>query len=340
MAEIAPDKPTSDRGVGLILGKFLPPHAGHQFLVHFGRQFASRLHLLVCTLESESIPGHLRYKWMCELFPDVHVVHIDANLPQDPHDHPDFWPIWRAVCQRAAGEPIDFVFASETYGARLAAELGATFVPVDPARSHIPISGTAIRSDPLAHWEFIPTCVRPFFVKRVCLFGPESTGKSTLALALARHYGTVSVPEFARGWLDPKRGVCAAEDIPIIARGQIAAEEALARQANRVLICDTDLLLTTIWSDVLFGQCEDWIRREAFGRSYDLYLLLDIDIPWIDDAQRYLPHARGEFFDRCEALLLAQARRYIVIRGSFSERFSAACRAVDAVLAEARRLLD
>jgi NadR type nicotinamide-nucleotide adenylyltransferase len=174
--------------------------------------------------------------------------------------------------------------------------------------------------------------VRPYFIKRVCVFGPESTGKSTLARDLAVRFDTVYVAEFARGLLDPKQGVCHASDIPLIARGQAAAEDALARRANKVLFCDTDLLLTTIWSDVLFGDCPTWIRTTAQQRQYDLYLLLDVDVPWVDDQQRYLPYARQEFFDRCRQALESHQRTFVVIHGNWTERFEQACRQVQQLL--------
>jgi HTH-type transcriptional repressor of NAD biosynthesis genes len=215
-------------GHGLILGKFLPPHAGHQYLVQFAQNFVERLTVLVCSLPGEPIPGRLRYEWMCELFPSARIVHITYDLPQAPHEHPQFWDLWRKTVLAAAGEPIDFIFASEDYGYRLGEEVGATFIPVDLGRELVPTSGTAIRARPLDNWRFIPECVRPYFVKRVCLFGPESTGKSTLARDLASHFQTVYVAEFARGLLDPKQGVCSVSDIPLIARGQAAAEDALA----------------------------------------------------------------------------------------------------------------
>lgn len=324
-------------GRGLILGKFLPPHAGHQYLVQFAQHFVEHLTVLVCSIEREPIPGKLRYEWMRELFPQARVIHITDELPQEPSEHPRFWDLWRETVLRAAGGPIDFIFASEEYGQRLAAEVGATFIPVDPGRELVPVSGTAIRSQPLANWQYIPECVRPYFVQRVCTFGPESTGKSTLARDLAAHFQTVHVSEFARGLLDPKQGVCAASDIPLIARGQAAAEDALARRANRVLFCDTDLLTTTIWSDVLFGDCPEWIRQAAEQRTYDLYLLLDVDVPWVDDRQRYLPHARQEFFDRCREALESRGRPYVVIRGDWQKRFAAACDAVERLLHEGRR---
>jgi NadR type nicotinamide-nucleotide adenylyltransferase len=320
-------------GHGLILGKFMPPHAGHQYLVQFAQNFVQRLTVLVCSIEREPIAGRLRYEWMQELFPQARVIHVTDELPQEPGEHPRFWDLWRETVLKAAGEPIDYIFASEEYGQRLAAEVGAAFIPVDPGRELVPVSGTAIRTRPLENWQYIPECVRPYFVKRVCLFGPESTGKSTLARDLARHFGTVYVSEFARGLLDPKQGVCDESDIPLVARGQAAAEDALARRANKVLICDTDLLTTTIWSDVLFGRCPDWIRQAAAQRKYDLYLLLDVDVPWVDDSQRYLPHARAEFFDRCREALESGQRPYHIIRGNWAERFEQAC-------GEVQRLLD
>jgi HTH-type transcriptional regulator, transcriptional repressor of NAD biosynthesis genes len=316
----------------MILGKFLPPHAGHQYLVDFARRFCERLTVLVCSIAREPIPGELRYAWMRELFPGIRILHVAEELPQEPSEHPRFWEIWREAIHRTVCEPIDFVFASEDYGHRLASELGATFVPVDLGRSAVGVSGSAVRAAPLKHWKHIPVCVRPYFVKRVCVFGPESTGKSTLARDLAAHFDTVHVPEFARGWLDPRQGVCTPADIPIIARGQLAAEDALARQANHVLFCDTDLLLTTIWSEVLFGDCPAWIREEAGRRCYDLYLLLDVDVPWVDDSQRYLPERRQEFFDRCRRGLDEHNRPHTTLRGDWADRFERAC-------SEVRRLL-
>lgn len=319
-------------GHGLILGKFLPPHAGHQHLVQFAQNFVERLTVLVCTLEREPIPGEMRYQWMCELFPRARVVHVTEELPQEPHEHPQFWDLWRETVLQAAGESIDFVFASEDYGHRLACEVGATFIPVDRDRELMRVSGTAVRTYPFRNWQYIPECVRSYFVKRICIFGPESTGKSTLARDLAGQFDTLYVSEFARGLLDAKQGKCEPSDIPLIARGQVAAEDSLARKANKLLICDTDLLTTTIWSDVLFGDCPQWIRRAADERHYDLYLLLDIDVPWVDDRQRFLPHQRQEFFDRCQHALESRGRPYRIIRGTWPERLLQARNAILSLL--------
>jgi len=317
----------------MILGKFLPPHRGHQHLVDFARGFCESLTVLVCSIEREPIPGDLRYMWMREMFPDVRVVSVTEELPQEPSEHPDFWQLWHDAIRRVLPEGPDYVFASEPYGFKLADVLGAQYIPVDPDRRMVPISGRMIREEPMRYWDFIPRCVRPYFVKRVCVFGPESTGKSTLARDLAEHFHTVHVTEFARGLLDQKQGRCDPEDIPLIARGQAASEDALARQANRVLICDTDLLTTSVWSDVLFGSCPAWIVEEAERREYDLYLLTDVDAPWVADSQRYLPHRREEFRDRCIRVLESRSRPYVRISGSWEQRLRQARKAVDRLIA-------
>jgi NadR type nicotinamide-nucleotide adenylyltransferase len=321
---------------GMLLGKFLPPHNGHVFLADFARHFCDRLHVLVCTLDREPIPGALRFKWLQELLPHPNVIlhHVTEDLPQTPEEHPGFWPIWRDLVRRHIPESIDHVFASEPYGAKLAQVLGARFIPCDIARDLVPVSGTAIRNDPLGHWQYIPAPVRPYFVKRICLFGPESTGKTTLARDLSKHYQTTYAHEYARPLLDLKNGRCDPEDFPLIARGQIATEEAMARQANRLLFCDTDPLLTVIWHRTLVGPAPQWLEDLADSRHYDLYLLLDTDVPWVNDGQRYFPapESRRVFLEQCEAELRRRNRRYVPISGSWEERRRNSIRAVDAML--------
>lgn len=273
---------------------------------------------------------------MREMFPHCDVLHLDRDMPQEPADHPDFWNIWRDTILQKETRKIDFVFASEPYGERLAEELGARFIPFDLGREMMPISGTAIRNDPMKHWEMLPECTHGYFAKRVCVFGPESTGKSTLTRLLAEKFNTVYAWEHARALLDPNGGACEESDIPLIARAQLSLEAALLGNVNRILFCDTNLLLTVIWSEVLFGDCPDWIRVAASQQRYDLTLLLDVDVPWVDDSQRYFPDqdARVEFFERCKAALESKGDRYEIIRGDYSERLRLAATHVETLLSE------
>ncbi len=314
---------------GMVLGKFLPPHAGHVHLCEVAQRMCDELTIVVGTLAAEPISGEQRVAWMRELMPAARTVHLAAELPQQPSEHPEFWRIWREALLAILPSRPDRVFTSDAYGERLAFELGATWIPVDPGRTVFSISGTALRRDPMRHWNALPRCVRPYFARRVSLFGPESTGKSTLAARLARDLETVHVPEFARGYLESRGGVFTRPELDVLAEGQIALEDALVRDANRVLICDTDPLLTVVWSEVMHGEASTWLRDVTKSRHYDLTLLCDVDLPWVDDIVRYLPAQRAEFFARCEAALRAAARPYTIVRGSGEARYLAARAAID-----------
>ncbi len=321
------------RTTGLVLGKFLPPHLGHVYLVDFARRYADDLIVVVGTLAAEPIPGALRHAWMRELFPDVTVLHLTDENPQHPHEHPAFWDIWRKSLLRILPKRPDLVFASEEYGPRLAEVLGAEFVPVDPRREAVPISGTAVRADPLGHWDALPACVRPYFVRRVCVFGAESTGKTTLCRALSARLRTVMVPEYARTYLERRGGAVALDDMPRIARGQAAAEDALARHARGVLICDTDVLATVLWSEALFNQCPEDVSQIAKSRASDLYLLTDPCVPWQADPVRY--HAeqaqRAAFHERCVAALESRGRRFVRLGADPSRCLEEAIHAIEGI---------
>jgi len=304
---------------GLVLGKFMPPHAGHQFLCDFARAACDRLTILVCSLPGDAMPGERRAAWMRELYPDCRVVWCDEVVPQEPAESPDFWPVWRDLIARHVG-PVDAVFASEDYGHRLAAELGARFIPCDPMREAVPVSATAIRAHPFGAWSFIPRPVRPWFVKRVCVFGPESSGKTTLGRQLASALGTTLLPEYGRTWTENFGVRIDARALKEIADGHVAARAAALRMANRILIEDTDPVLTCVWSDMLLGERQAWMG-EALDPA-DLYLLTDIDFDWVDDGTRYFPdpERRRLFHERCRQELVARDLPFVEISGRLDDR--------------------
>ena len=316
----------------MILGKFLPPHQGHQYLFDFAQNYVDHLTILVGSLKNEPIPGELRHAWVEEMAPRSRVLHLTDENPQYPHEHPDFWQIWHDSIRRLLPTGPDYVFASEDYGFKLAEILGAAYIPVDHARELVPISGTELRAEPLKNWRYLPPCVRPYFVRRVCIIGSESTGKSVLARRLAEHFHTVYVSEYARGLISLRGNQVDREVFPLIARGHAASEDALARQSQKLLFCDTDLIVTTIWSETFFNDCPQWIRDWADEHQYDLYLVADSHAPWVDDPQRFLPNERAAFQARCIGELEKRGRPYVVVNGDWEERFQQAVEAVDQLL--------
>ncbi|MCU0793057.1 MAG: AAA family ATPase [Opitutaceae bacterium] len=177
---------------------------------------------------------------------------------------------------------------------------------------------------------------------RVVLFGPESTGKSTLAERLAARFSAPWSAEYVREYWDAHGGVITAADLEAIARGQVAGEDAAAERARadgaRVVLHDTDLLTCTIWDDLLFpGVCPDWARAEAArrARATDLYLFCDTDLPWAPDPQRCFPDEAGRAMCRrvfLEKLEATGARWTRVWGEDFVGREARAAGAVELIL--------
>ena len=309
----------------------MPPHAGHLHLIRTAMGQVDELTVLVCTVEREPLAGKLRFDWMQELVPDAKLVHVTDEVPSYPHESPDFWDYWLPLLKREAGDAEVF-FSSEDYGFEVAERLQIAHVLVDRERKHFPVSASMIRRQPLLHWEHIPPAVRPHYLKRIVLTGPESTGKSTLAQKLALHFNTAFVEEYGREYFVAKNGRLSLEDFPEIARGQAEREELAARTADRLLFCDTDAIVTQIWSEIYFQSCLPQVIELSRERRYDLFLLMDIDIPWEDDGTREFPQLRQWHFDRIRRELDERQLPYVIISGDFDTRFEEAVRAVERLI--------
>jgi nicotinamide riboside kinase len=166
------------------------------------------------------------------------------------------------------------------------------------------------------------TCVK------IVLYGPESTGKSTLALALASYYKTRCVPEFARDFLQEKwnqtQQACTEDDMQAIAEGQMQAENDVSKSANEWLFLDTNLLTTKVYSDIYFNKCNNNIRKAAYSNQYALYFLTDIDTPWVADDLRDKPAERAEMLDAFEQELIALKLPYFKLSGNHEKRLETA----------------
>ncbi|WP_242131243.1 AAA family ATPase [Aestuariivivens marinum] len=172
---------------------------------------------------------------------------------------------------------------------------------------------------------------------KVVLFGPESTGKTTLSRQLARYYNSVWVPEYAREYLQNKwnneRKTCEPKDLLPIAEGQMRVENELAQNTDTILICDTDLLETKVYSETYYlGSCDPLLEKYALENTYDLYFLTYIDTPWEADDLRDKPNHRIEMFLAFQNELIKQKRPYVLLKGDEKLRFKEAVKHIDKLL--------
>ncbi|HEY5088180.1 MAG TPA: ATP-binding protein [Gemmatimonadaceae bacterium] len=176
------------------------------------------------------------------------------------------------------------------------------------------------------------TLTRSADLIRVVLTGSESTGKTAIACQLAEHYGAELAPEFVREFAVRKAAPIDFADTEQIARGQMALEDEHTTRATRLLIQDTDLLSTVVYGGHYYGQCAEWIKQAARYRRPNLYLLLEIDVPWVPDEVRDRETRREEMQQLFRAAVAASGSPYAVIQGGWEQRLQRAREAIDGLL--------
>ncbi len=316
---------------GLIIGKFYPPHRGHKYLIERAQAECKELTVIVCYKQSENISGTLRAQWLQRIHPTVRVLVVEDNKLADDDSQG-----WAQFTISILGYVPDAVFTSEAYGDPYASFMGTVHVLVDRDRTHIPISATMVRSDPMKYVEFLEPCVRAYFARRICILGAESTGTTTLSKALAKHYHTVWVPEDGRMYSMGKvHGDINAEwrtdEFVHIAEAQGELEDMLAESSNGLVICDTDAFATSVWHERYMGTRSPRVEAVVQRRSYDLYIVTGDEIPFEDDGLRDGECVRHWMHQRLIARLTEEDKRFIVVTGSQEERLTKAISEIDAL---------
>jgi NadR type nicotinamide-nucleotide adenylyltransferase len=166
-------------------------------------------------------------------------------------------------------------------------------------------------------------------IKKIAIVGPESTGKSTITQQLAKHYNTLWVPEYARYYCAALKEPCNLQDEVNMFHGQLALEDSILSIAEKDLVfCDTTFITVKIWSDEMFGETPKVVLEALPIYKYDLYLLMDIDLPWQEDPLRDFPHMREHFMEIWHKELKALDANYVVV-GGIEDRLANAIKAVD-----------
>ncbi len=356
-------------GHGLVVGKFYPPHRGHQYLIEQAASGCGELTVLAMAAGGETVSLAGRVAWLraaCAGLPAVTVTGVRCDVPVDFSDQA-IWAaqvaVMRAALEQDARPPVDALFSSEAYGDELAARLDAEHVCVDPARQVMPVSASTIRSDLYGGWDCLTASAQEGLATRVVVVGAESTGTSTVAGLLADHYRrrggvwarTVCVSEAGREFTETKwqqaRAAATAGGLPepplqdlkwtaadfdAVAAEQTRRENQAAAAGSPLVVCDTDAFATSVWERrYLGGQArglQPWAKQLLPPRG--VYLLTSDDgVPWVDDGMREGDLAvRAAMTGWFAAALTGAGHSWVLLTGSIDTRLDLAVRVTDSVL--------
>ena len=332
-------KPMTRFRCGLVVGKFSPLHIGHEKLINAALAQCEQVVVISYSLpELSGCEADKRRRWLATRFPSVRSLVVTPKdtarwqIPTMPHNDGDenvHRHFVGALCLDVLHTVVDAVFTAEDYGDGFAAVLGhwfsqqtnrtcrVTHVRLTREQGPGSVSGTLLRSDIHTWRHLVAPSVYADFVHRICLLGGESSGKSTLSLALADALGTVAVAEYGRECWEAKYGALTYSDMLHIAQTQVAREQ--SAHPNRFLVCDTSPLTTLFYSREMFGKAD--LELESLARRhYHTVVLCSPDFPFAQDGTR-----RGEDFRHQQhawylAELAQRKMPYLAVTGDIAQR--------------------
>jgi NadR type nicotinamide-nucleotide adenylyltransferase len=280
----------------------MPPTVGHAALIDFAVAYAlgigAKTHVMLNTQPHEPFV-HERFSavfsYINKNYPSGHVsIHDYAKAIEQNPEAPGFWDMWKNILTSFGAAPGDYYIASETYGAQIAELMGGKFMPFDPYREIFPVKATNVRKDLLGNWDNIIPQFQRSLRRNVTIFGAESTGKTTLARALAEEFGGRFYFEYARPYLETVKNEITVDTMTDIWEGQRALQTAALYMSPTPAFnfFDTDLFSTVgywqfpHWQKTL-GSCPEDLVEDALVFKSDLYIMLASNIPFEEDPLRY-----------------------------------------------------
>ena len=314
--------------VGVTVGKFNPPHLGHLHLIEVASAQVDRLYVILGDRPDQTIEAADRAAWLTAVAP------ANTTVLVTPDDLPTANEPWARRALEILPESPDVAFTSEGWGPGWAAAMGARHVSVDVARAIHPIAASRIRADLRAEFDHLVPPARAALAKRVTAVGAESTGKTTIARALAERFGTVWVPEYGRVYWEGRSLLAdtswSSDEFRRIAATHHQMADDLAHQASAALVVlDSDALVTAVWHRRYTGNDDPLLVEAARIHRPDLYLVCSPDFDWVQDGTRESEAHRIAMHQRTLELVRASGVPYLLLEGDAATRLAAAADAVD-----------
>lgn len=309
---------------GVVIGKFYPPHLGHNYLIDTALANCDDVTVMVVDNPIYGISAEKRRTWLQAQHPRANVRIID-DIDKD-----DDSIAWAAHAMQFLGFKPDVVFSSEHYGEPWAHYMGAKHVTVDINRTTIPISGTEVRKDILKSWQYLGDETRAGLALRIVILGAESTGTTTLSRDLADKLRVPWAPEIGRyytesilttdkEWTD--------DDFYRIGRLQQNYEAEMAKRSDGVIVCDTNAVATELWQRRYMGRTTAEMSRIAARDKADLYIITGDEIPFVQDGIRDGEHLRHRMHRWFINHIKKTGVPYLIVSGTPEERLAVATRA-------------
>jgi NadR type nicotinamide-nucleotide adenylyltransferase len=327
----------------------MPFHIGHELMIDFASDLCEEVIVLVSG--GDEIPIQDRYDWVNSTYtnrPRITPYQIDdfevISEPQyDKHGtaiNGWFWEEWsRKLNYHFPG--VDSVFTNDAYGKRLAKEIDADWVPVDPQRDTHKVSGTMIRRNPNRNYKSLNEYAKEYYQRRIAIVGPESTGKSTLTMLLALIHNGKHIPEYGRTLSEIRNNKLNVADFFSIIAGQRRLVTSAGKH-NQLLFVDTEAYTTLLFAELYLKDDPEYnihvrtqMYESAWAEHFDLYILLAPTVPWKNDGTRIQPdqEERQQFFDDMLEYLRTAGRNYVIISDdNFADRDRKAGDAVNELL--------
>lgn len=320
--------------IGMYGGSFNPLHLGHvNDIIEAANQCEKLYVVLSNTNDPNEIDHRERLMWLKSITEDMENVEVfeifDRNTSKDTYD----WNLGAEDIKNHIGNKIDAVFSGDDYKGR---DIWETLYPESEIvyfpRDEINISSTMIRTNPFEYYDYLPTIVQRHYVKKVCVLGTESCGKSTLVRNLAKYFNTTYVEEAGRFICDEAGGIDNMQKyhyFEILFKHKQLEKDAF-NHANRVLLIDTDSLITLYYYQLGFGKKDQTDKDfESIAKAisnlndYDLYIFLEPDVKWVQDGTRTYgdEEVRKTNNDKLKKILDANGIKYVSIEGTYQERY-------------------